>query len=115
MEEFKKQLDGQAKTIDSERKLLDEQRLVADLDLIYERQVFFKWIVWFVFNRKAIESKRKELEDKEKKLVELDRQLQKRKEQMDQLEKSLQKAGGTAAAAGELNKKLTDTQRQLEA
>lgn len=24
------------------------------------------------------------------------------------------KAGGTAAAAGELNKKLTDTQRQLE-
>lgn len=34
---------------------------------------------------------------------------------MDQLEKSLQKAGGTAAAAGELNKALTETQRQLEA
>jgi len=33
---------------------------------------------------------------------------------MDQLEKSLQKAGGTAAAAGELNKKLTETQRHLE-
>lgn len=33
---------------------------------------------------------------------------------MDQLEKSLQKAGGTAAAAGELNKKLTETQRQLD-
>lgn len=28
---------------------------------------------------------------------------------------SQMKAGGTAAAAGELNKKLTDTQRQLEA
>lgn len=55
------------------------------------------------------------MEDKEKKLVEFDRQLQKRKEQMDQLEKSLQKQGGTAAAAGELNKKLTETQRQLEA
>lgn len=54
------------------------------------------------------------MEDKEKKLVEFDRQLQKRKEQMDQLEKSLQKQGGTAAAAGELNKKLTETQRQLE-
>lgn len=34
---------------------------------------------------------------------------------MDQLEKSLQKSGGTAAAAGELNKKLTETQRQLDA
>lgn len=70
--------------------------------------------IFFDYIRKAIESKRKELEEKEKKLIEFDRQLQKRKEQMDQLEKSLQKAGGTAAAAGELNKKLTDTQRQLE-
>lgn len=34
---------------------------------------------------------------------------------MDQLEKSLQKAGGTAAAAGELNKKLTETQKELDA
>lgn len=90
---------------------------------------FFKY-------RKVIETKRKDLEEKEKQLAEIDRQLQKRKEQMDQLEKSLQKvllrrldfefwmiiddiclyfqAGGAAAAAGEVNKKLTETQRQLE-
>ena len=48
-------------------------------------------------------------------MAEFNQQLNKRKEQMDQLEKSLQKAGGTAAAAGELNKKLTETQRQLDA
>lgn len=62
-----------------------------------------------------MEAKRKDVEEKEKKLAEFNQQLNKRKEQMDQLEKSLQKAGGTAAAAGELNKKLTETQRQLDA
>lgn len=33
---------------------------------------------------------------------------------MDQLEKSLQKAGGTTAATTELSKKLSETQQQLE-
>lgn len=46
---------------------------------------------------------------------ELNQQLNKRKEQMDQLEKSLQKAGGTTAATTELSKKLVETQQQLEA
>jgi ABC-type transporter Mla subunit MlaD len=46
---------------------------------------------------------------------ELNQQLNKRKEQMDQLEKSLQKAGGSAAATAELSKKLADTQMHLEA
>ena len=46
---------------------------------------------------------------------ELNQQLNKRKEQMDQLEKSLQKAGGTTAATTELSRKLAETQQQLEA
>lgn len=86
IEETKKQIENQIKTIENERKLLEDQR-------------------------KAVENKRKEVEEKEKKLAEFDQQLKKRKEQMDQLEKSLQKSGGTAAAAGELNKKLVETQR----
>jgi ABC-type transporter Mla subunit MlaD len=47
-------------------------------------------------------------------MAELNQQLNKRKEQMDQLEKSLQKAGGSAAATAELSKKLAETQHQLE-
>lgn len=47
-------------------------------------------------------------------MAELNQQLNKRKEQMDQLEKSLQKAGGSAAATTELSKKLADTQHHLE-
>jgi septal ring factor EnvC (AmiA/AmiB activator) len=64
--------------------------------------------------RKSIEKKRKEVEGKEQKIGELNQQLNKRKEQMDQLEKSLQKAGGSAAASTELSKRLADTQQQLE-
>lgn len=66
-------------------------------------------------NRKSVEKKRKEVEAKEQKMGELNQQLNKRKEQMDQLEKSLQKAGGTTAATTELSKKLAETQQQLEA
>lgn len=47
-------------------------------------------------------------------MAELNQQLNKRKEQMDQLEKSLQKAGGTTAATAEISKKLTECQQQLE-
>lgn len=47
-------------------------------------------------------------------MAELNQQLNKRKEQMDQLEKSLQKAGGSAAATTELSKRLADTQHQLD-
>lgn len=47
-------------------------------------------------------------------MAELNQQLNKRKEQMDQLEKSLQKAGGSAAATADLSKKLAETQHQLE-
>jgi len=47
-------------------------------------------------------------------MAEINQQLNKRKEQMDQLEKSLQKAGGSAAASTELSKRLADTQHQLE-
>jgi septal ring factor EnvC (AmiA/AmiB activator) len=65
--------------------------------------------------RKSVEKKRKEVEAKEQKMGELNQQLNKRKEQMDQLEKSLQKAGGTTAATTELSKKLADCQMQLEA
>jgi septal ring factor EnvC (AmiA/AmiB activator) len=65
--------------------------------------------------RKSVEKKRKEVEAKEQKMGELNQQLNKRKEQMDQLEKSLQKAGGTTAATTELSKKLADCQQQLEA
>lgn len=67
------------------------------------------------FSRKSVEKKRKEVEAKEQKMAEFNQQLNKRKEQMDQLEKSLQKAGGTTAATTELSKKLADTQMQLEA
>jgi predicted RNase H-like nuclease (RuvC/YqgF family) len=66
------------------------------------------------FSRKSVEKKRKEVEAKEQKMGELNQQLNKRKEQMDQLEKSLQKAGGSAAATTELSKKLGETQMQLE-
>ena len=89
LEEVRKQIDNQAKATESERKIIEEQR-------------------------KQIEAKRKDIEEKEKKMADFDVQLRKRKEQMDQLEKSLQTQGGGAAAAGELNKKLMDTQRQLE-
>lgn len=65
-------------------------------------------------NRKSVEKKRKDVEAKEQKMAELNQQLNKRKEQMDQLEKSLQKAGGSAAATTELSKKLAETQHQLE-
>lgn len=61
-----------------------------------------------------MEKKRKEVEAKEQKMAELNQQLNKRKEQMDQLEKSLQKAGGSAAATTELSRKLAETQHQLE-
>ena len=54
------------------------------------------------------------MEAKEQKMAELNQQLNKRKEQMDQLEKSLQKAGGSAAATTELSKKLGETQIQLD-
>lgn len=64
--------------------------------------------------RKSVEKKRKDVEAKEQKMGELNQQLNKRKEQMDQLEKSLQKAGGTTAATTELSKKLAETQQQLE-
>lgn len=90
LEEIRIQIDNQAKAVESERKIIEEQR-------------------------KQIEAKRKDIEDKEKKMVEFDVQLRKRKDQVDQLEKSLQAQGGGAAAAGELNKKLMETQRQLEA
>lgn len=66
------------------------------------------------FNRKTVEKKRKDVEAKEQKMGELNQQLNKRKEQMDQLEKSLQKAGGSAAATAELSKKLAETQHQLD-
>lgn len=89
LDEVRKQVDAQAKTIESEKKIIEEQR-------------------------KQIEAKRKEMEEKEAKLNEFDAQLRKRKEQVDQLEQSLQAQGGGAAAAGELNKQLIDTQRQLE-
>ncbi len=62
----------------------------------------------------SVEKKRKEVEAKEQKMAELNQQLNKRKEQMDQLEKSLQKAGGSAAATTELSKKLAEAQQQLE-
>lgn len=75
--------------MESERKLIEEQR-------------------------KQIEAKRKDLEEKEKMMTEFDGQLRKRKEQVDQLERSLQAQGGGAAAAGELNKKLMETQKQLD-
>lgn len=64
--------------------------------------------------RKSVEKKRKEVEAKEQKMAELNQQLNKRKEQMDQLEKSLQKAGGSAAASTELSKKLADAQMHVE-
>lgn len=99
MEEFKKQLDNQAKAIESERKLFEEQRYAEKkrtpifffLDVGMNFELFYIFFMVLLIHRKAIESKRKELEEKEKKLIEFDRQLQKRKEQMDQLEKSLQK------------------------
>ena len=90
LEEVRKQIENQSKAIESERKIIEEQR-------------------------KQIDAKRKDIEEKEKKMIDFDVQLRKRKEQIDQLEKSLQTQGGGAAAAGELNKKLMDTQRQLEA
>jgi septal ring factor EnvC (AmiA/AmiB activator) len=77
---------------------------------------FFFLFIYHNLNdfRKSVEKKRKEVEAKEQKMAELNQQLAKRKEQMDQLEKSLQKAGGSAAATTELSKKLADTQMQLE-
>lgn len=65
--------------------------------------------------RKSVEKKRKDVEAKEAKMAELNQQLNKRKEQMDQLEKSLQKAGGSAAASTELSKKLGEAQMHVEA
>jgi chromosome segregation ATPase len=85
----KRQLDDERKRNEELKKQLDEQK-------------------------RATDSKHRQVEEKERALSELDKQLKKRKEHMDQLEISLQKAGGSAAAAGELNKKLAEAEKNLE-
>lgn len=76
--------------------------------------IISNFLLFNSITRKSVEKKRKEVEAKEQKMAELNQQLNKRKEQMDQLEKSLQKAGGSAAATTELSKKLGETQIQLD-
>lgn len=86
----------QNEEIIAQKKQLDEQR----------RQ--------FEEQRKTVDSKHKQMLEKEKHINEMDQDLRRRKDQMDKLEAQLKKAGGGAAAAGELNKKLSQAEQNYK-